>query len=151
MDTGLPSNYNDENMLIGANRLNIKIKDYLNYINYELLVSQSISNEFYNDIQDSLTEYLEEINEYLRDISAYDFAPRNDRLTKEGVLADLYTNLDEIKKMLRYIINSIDNGTLIIDDTIGGKRKNKKTIKNKKSRKTKKSKRANKKAKSKRR
>jgi hypothetical protein len=139
----------DTELLPDANRLNVRIKNYLYYINNDLLQSPSITSKLYDDIRNTLIEYLEEIDEYLESVRQYgDNSPRNDRLTKEGVLADLYTNIEEIRKVLTYIRDSIDDGSLTItEEESGGKRKNK----NKKSRKTKKGKKTNKKAKSKRR
>lgn len=53
MEETIPFNYNGDNMLIGANRLNIDIKNYM--------------DSGTNDIKD-LEEFTFDIEEYLRDI-----------------------------------------------------------------------------------
>ncbi len=72
-----------EDMLIRANHLYIRIKTFI----YERQVNQSNSNDPF--VRYNLEQSLKNIDEYIRDISAYDFAPRSDNLTKEGILIDL--------------------------------------------------------------
>ena len=103
-------NYNGENMLVGANLLYIKIKNFIN----EHEGNQSDSGF----VRYMLVEYLKDIDEYITDISAYEFAPRSDNLTKEGILIDLENTKVRI------------NGLLA---TIGGRRR--KSIRRKTSRK----------------
>ena len=83
-------NYDGENMLIGASKLNKDIKDYLNS-------PRRRSDDGYIE---TLKEYREDINEYIADIVSYNFAPRVDGLSKEGILIDLETNLRRINKRL---------------------------------------------------
>lgn len=134
----------DTELLPEANRSNIRIKDYILYIQNEVL-EPSIPRYLYEDIRNTLIDDLEEIDEYLESLRQYEDnnSPRDDRLTKESVKADLYTNVEEIRKLLTYMRDSIDDGSLTItEEESGGKRKNKK------GRKTKKGKRTNKKSKS---
>jgi len=84
-------NYDGENMLCGANILNNKIKSYLNRIEEEGL---------FHDTRKTLIEYKLDIQEYLGEINNYTFAPRTDRLTKEGILEDLRINLKRIETQL---------------------------------------------------
>ena len=74
------------------------------------------------NVRSDLEEFKLDIEEYLRDISEYEFGPRTDNLTKEGILVDLHTNLDRINKLLQ------------MDSISGGKRsrRNKRTKKIKK-------------------
>jgi hypothetical protein len=85
-------NYNGENMLVGANLLYIKIKNFIN----EHQGDQSNSGF----VRYMLVEYLKDIDEYIRDITAYNFAPRTDRLTKEGILIDLENTKTRINGLL---------------------------------------------------
>ena len=103
-------NYDGDNMLIGANRLNIDAKNYMN---------SGIN------VRRDLEEFKLDIEDYLIAIPNYEFGPRTDNLTKEGVLIDLHTNLDRINKLLQ------------MDSIRGGKR----SIRNKKTKKRKRTKR----------
>jgi hypothetical protein len=112
-------NYNGENMLVGANLLYIKIKNFIN----EHEGNQSDSGF----VRYMLVEYLKDIDEYITDITAYDFAPRTDNLTKEGILIDLENMKVRINNLL---------------PTIGGRRrKSRKSRKSRKTRKTRKTRR----------
>ena len=84
----LPSDYNGDNMLIGATNLNRDISGYLDYIGS-------------NAEPSVLAEYKLDIEEYLTDIPPYDFAPRTDGLVKEAVLMDLNNNLQRINELLQ--------------------------------------------------
>jgi hypothetical protein len=117
MTTDIPLNYNGENMLNGANRLNIRIKEYMDNKN---LTPDHISN-LDEDIKNELIEFKLDIVDYMPDMERYTFAPRNDRLTKEGVLEDLRINLDRINKVLAAADTNIT----------GGKRKSRKNKKSK--------------------
>lgn len=86
----MSANYNGENMLIGASKLNKDVKDYLN----------SLRRRSDDGYVETLEEYREDINEYIVDITSYDFAPRVDGLSKEGILKDLETNVTRINKRL---------------------------------------------------
>jgi hypothetical protein len=110
------SSYNDENMLIGANKLNNDVKNYFEYLHREGLS---------HDTEDILHDLKLDIEEYLRDIEPYDFAPRNDRLTKEGILVDLHINLDRI--------NAFPSE---FNSRSGGKRKKRKTTRKKTNKRT---------------
>jgi hypothetical protein len=88
----LPADYNGENMLIGANNLNNEIRQYLDSISSDANVRE--------DTLHTLEEYILDIDEYITDISAYEFAPRSDDLTKEGILADLNANLQQINQTI---------------------------------------------------
>lgn len=112
-------NYDGENMLCGANILNNKIKSYLNTIEEE---------GFFHDSKKILKEYKLDIEEYLGEMHDYTFAPRDDRLTKEGIIEDLHMNLKRIKYQL----------LIMRGNRHGGKRKTEK-------RKTRKGKKTNKK------
>ncbi len=91
-------NYNGDNMLVGAERLNSQIRKYMESKNIDKNV---------------LEEYKLDIEEYLRDIPPFDFEPREDDLTKDQVLIDLKVNLYQIEMMLeqnkeRQFFNSFD-------------------------------------------
>jgi hypothetical protein len=88
----LPTDYNGENMLIGANKLNNTIKQYLSNIRPNA--------DTIEEIRDNLLEYRFELEEYILDISDYDFAPRRDNLTKRGILIDLRENVKILNKTL---------------------------------------------------
>lgn len=79
----LPTDYNGDNMLIGANNLNNEIKQYL-----ETGRDASV-----------LEDYKLDLEEYLNDIPPYNFSPRSDNLTKEGILTDLNENLRRINQL----------------------------------------------------
>jgi hypothetical protein len=115
----LPPNYNNDNMLIGANNLNNQIKAYLN------------RNSIPDDNQYNLEEFKLDIEEYLRDIPPYNFRPRTDGLTKEGIIGDLEYNLSRINEELSRIGRRNTGGKSSI-------RKVKKTRKVKRNRKVKK-------------
>jgi hypothetical protein len=117
MASNISLNYNGENMLNGANRLNIRIKEYMDNKN---LTPDNISN-LDEDIKNDLIEFKLDIVDYMPDMEQYTFAPRNDRLTKEGVLEDLRINLDRINKVLAAANTNIT----------GGKRKSRKNKKSK--------------------
>jgi vacuolar-type H+-ATPase subunit I/STV1 len=87
------TNYNGENMLYGANKLNIDIKNFINFITAR-------RENRHPDDKHTLQEYILDIDEYIRDITAYNFAPRTDRLTKEGVLVDLSNTKKNINDLL---------------------------------------------------
>jgi hypothetical protein len=99
-----PPNYHGENMLIGANRLNKDIKRFIEntYGTYDM----------YEDDLDVLQEFDNDIDKYLHDISPYNFAPRTDRLTKEGILVDLRENSQLIAQLIdetnQRIVNSFN-------------------------------------------
>ena len=86
-------NRNPNNMLKGANRLNLEIKNYMD--------EGSIYRE-------ELEEFKESIEEYLEDIPPHEFGPGQGSLTKEGVIADLNTNLTRINNWLQ--TNGISGG-----------------------------------------
>jgi hypothetical protein len=88
----LPADYNGENMLIGANNLNNEVKQYLDSVSSGANISE--------DTMNILTEYRMDIEEYIPDITDYEFAPRSDGLTKEGILIDLNENLQQINQTL---------------------------------------------------
>ncbi len=88
----LPADYNGENMLIGANNLNNEIKQYI--------YSVSSGDNIREDTLHTLEEYILDIDEYIRDITDYDFAPRSDGLTKEGILIDLNENVQQINQTI---------------------------------------------------
>lgn len=112
-------NYNGENMLCGANKLNNDIKSYLNRIEEE---------GFFHDSKKILKEYKLDIEEYLGEMHDYTFAPRDDRLTKEGIIEDLHMNLERI----------LYNLSIMRGNRHGGKRKTRKGKKtNKKDKKAK--------------
>ena len=117
MSSNISLNYNGENMLDGANRLNIRIKEYMDSKN---LTPDDISNVD-RDIRNDLIEFKLDIVDYMPDMERYNFAPRNDRLTKEGVMEDLRINLDRINKILAAVDRNIT----------GGKRKSRKNKKSK--------------------
>lgn len=98
----MPQNYSGENMLIGANNLNRDIKRFIQN-NYGRYGSPA------EDIE-VLEDYKLDIEEYLRDIEAYNFAPRTDRLTKEGILIDLRTNLQKINELIEEINQRVTSG-----------------------------------------
>lgn len=79
------SNYNGDNMLVGAERLTREIEKYIKSKN----IDKNVLEEFKLDIE-----------EYLRDIPPFNFAPREDDLTKEQVLIELKVNLYEIEMLL---------------------------------------------------
>ena len=116
----LPPNYEGENMLIGANDLNNRIKSYMDMLDEE---------GSFPDSKGILDEYILDIEDYIPDIERYNFAPRDDRLTKEGILVDLGINLERVKDFL----------TRNYPPASGGKRKLRKGTKGKKGKKTKKS------------
>lgn len=118
------SSYNGENMLIGANKLNNDIKKY-----FDMLHREGLSH----DTEENLHEFKLDIEDYLRDIEPYDFAPRDDRLTKEGILVDLKMNLDRIDAFPSEYIN-----------TSGGKRKSRRRKSTRRTNKKRKSRRSNK-------
>jgi hypothetical protein len=118
MASNISLNYNGENMLNGANRLNIRIKEYMDNKN---LTPDNISN-LDEDIKNDLIEFKLDIVDYMPDMEQYTFAPRNDRLTKEGVLEDLRINLDRINKVLAAAADT---------NITGGKRKSRKNKKSK--------------------
>lgn len=127
----LPSNYNGENMLVGANNLNNQIKGYLDRLEQE---HRNIDNVVRSNLEEFRLDIEDPRDGFLPSIENYAFAtPRSDRLTKEGVLVDLHINLDRINDIL-----SSRSG--------GKKRKPKKTRKMRKSKR-----RTNKKGKSRRR
>jgi len=101
--------YNDEQMLVGANKLNNKVKSYL-----------SASGEYsLEDVRADLGEFKLDLEEYIADITAYNFImPRSDGLTKEGVLNDLRINLNEVNNKLA--------------NRRGGRKRKYKSMKNKK-------------------
>lgn len=78
-------NYNGDNMLVGAEILNNQIRKYIKSRNVDKNV---------------LEEYKLDIEEYLRDIPPFHFAPREDDLTKEQVLIELKVNLYKIDMLL---------------------------------------------------
>lgn len=82
----MPPNYDGDNMLIGANRLNEDIKRYLK------------SNNVYKH---DLEEFKLDIEEYLRDIPPFEFKEREDDLTKDYVLDELRENLNQIEAKLQ--------------------------------------------------
>lgn len=91
-------NYNGDNMLVGAERLNREIQNYMTSKN----IDKNVLEEFKLDIE-----------EYLRDIPPFNFAPREDDLTKEQVLIELKVNLYQIEMLLesnkeRQFFNSFD-------------------------------------------
>lgn len=98
----MPANYHGENMLIGANNLNRDIKRFIQN-NYGRYGSPAEDMEV-------LEDYKLDIEEYLRDIEAYNFAPRTDRLTKEGILIDLRTNLQKINELIEEINQRLTSG-----------------------------------------
>jgi len=107
-----PNSYQSEGMLVGANELCIEIKEF-------------IENDPHNTLyRETLQEYLEMVEDYIRDIEDYDFAPRTDRLTKEGILIDLENTKVRINGLL-------SNG--------GRRRKSRKSRKFKRTRKSRKS------------
>ena len=77
-----------ENMLPEANNLCIEIKNF---------ISMGHNDSFDNEV---LRDYIGIIDEYIIDITAYDFAPRTDRLTKEGILIDLENTKTRINGLL---------------------------------------------------
>jgi hypothetical protein len=87
-----PPNYNGENMLYGANKLNNDIKFFLNDEDTDISLP---------DYREVILEYKADIEEYIRDIGEYNFRMPNEYgLTKEGILIDLNTNLKRIDKLL---------------------------------------------------
>ena len=82
-----PIDYGDD-MLIHANNLCIEIKNF---------ISMGQNDSFDDEV---LRDYLVIIDEYIRDITGYDFAPRRDRLTKEGILIDLENTKTRINGLL---------------------------------------------------
>ena len=82
-----PIDYGDD-MLIHANNLCIEIKNF---------ISMGQNDSFDDEV---LRDYLVIIDEYIRDITSYDFAPRTDRLTKEGILIDLENTKTRINGLL---------------------------------------------------
>ena len=111
-------NYSGENMLVGANSLYIRAKNFVEL--YER--NPSIPP----DVLFTLREYLNDINRYIRDISAYNFAPRSDNLTKEGILIDL-----ENMKVRIYGLSPPNNNI----STGGRRRKSRKSRRSRRSRK----------------
>jgi hypothetical protein len=100
--------YRGENMLVGANNLNNFVKHYLDSRRFDPV---------------ALEEYKLDLEEYIRDIKDYNFAPRTDNLTKEGILIDLNENLKRI--------------TEYMEETFGGRRKRKtRRLRRKKNRRT---------------
>jgi len=101
--------YNDEQMLVGANKLNNKVKSYL-----------SASGEYsLEDVRADLGEFKLDLEEYIADITPYNFImPRSDGLTREGVLNDLRINLNEVNNKLA--------------NRRGGRKRKYKSMKNKK-------------------
>lgn len=83
-----PNSYQGEGMLVGANELCIEIKEF---------IESDQHNSLYRGF---LQDYLVEVEDYIRDIEAYDFAPRTDRLTKEGILIDLENTKTRINGLL---------------------------------------------------
>jgi hypothetical protein len=83
-----PNSYQGEGMLVGANELCIEIKEFIEI---------DLNNSLYRE---TLQEYLEMVEDYIRDIEDYDFAPRTDRLTKEGILIDLENTKVRINGLL---------------------------------------------------
>lgn len=83
-----PNSYQGEGMLVGANELCIEIKEF---------IEGNQHNSLYRGF---LQDYLVEVEDYIRDIKAYDFAPRTDRLTKEGILIDLENTKTRINALL---------------------------------------------------
>jgi hypothetical protein len=83
--------YNGERMLIGANKLNNKVKRYL----------EASSEYSLEDVRADLGEFKLDLEEYIADITPYNFTmPRSDNLTKEGILVDLQLNLNEVNNKL---------------------------------------------------
>lgn len=106
--------YNGERMLIGANKLNYYVKNYL----------QSSGNYSMEEIKSDLEEFKLDLEEYINDITSYNFVmPRSDSLTKEGILNDLQFNLNEVNNKLANIQ--------------GGRKRKYKSIKHKKNKKNK--------------
>jgi hypothetical protein len=100
--------WEQDDLLAGANELNIKIKEYID----------SHRNNQTTPARERLEEYKTNIMGYLVDIGSQEFSPRPDRLTKAGIEEDLRNNL-------RMINSALSRGT-------GNKRKRKHHSKKKK-------------------
>lgn len=88
----------EERMLDFANNLNNEIKNYLNSLDDHPLRDQP---GYIHSISSNMLERLKQkIETHIANITNYDFAPRTDRLTKEGVLTDLNMNLDRINRQI---------------------------------------------------
>lgn len=88
----------EEQLLDIANNLNIEIKNYLTSLDdHPLRDSPGYIHSISSNILGRLKQKVET---YIRDITNHDFAPRTDRLTKEGVLTDLNMNLDRINRQM---------------------------------------------------
>ena len=98
-------------MFVGANKLNIRVKSFINYITAN-------SENRHPDDRQSFQDYSLFIDEYIEDISEYNFSPRSYNLTEDNILRTLENTKVRI------------NGLLA---TIGGRRR--KSIRRKTSRK----------------
>jgi hypothetical protein len=110
------------NMLLEASNVYLKAKKYINE-------GMAVLGEGHTFIRPHLLSFLESIDNHIRRIREYpfEFTPRRDRLTKEGILIDLENMKARINDLLA---------------TNGGRRKkSRKTTKSRRSRRTRKSRR----------
>ena len=88
----LSSDNNTYDILIEWNDLNIEVKDY-----FEDILTNYDSRE---DIINKLTKFKTFLLTFIDEINSATLAPRNDSLTKEGILIDLEYNLSRINETL---------------------------------------------------
>lgn len=119
------SNYNNEYMLIGANKKNQEVEKYL----------ALIEHESFDDVDEVLREFKLDLEEYINDIRNYNFRNAQDNIEKETILNRLEVNLQNVKRRL---VSEPE-----VENRGGGKRRRNKrrTRKMRKTRKTRRNKR----------